>query len=374
VSTTRSTDDATGSLASVGQTPETPPSILTKAPATTGEAVARGRRRRARRRLVVMLVLAALVVVVYLASLMIGKTFYPVSDVLRVVAGDDVAGASFTVGRLRLPRASLAVLAGLCFGLGGVTFQTMLRNPLASPDIIGISSGASAAAAFAIVTLSLGSRAVSIIAILAGLAVAVLIYLLSYKGGVAGTRLILIGIGVAAMLDSLTAYVLSRAAEWDLQAAQRWLTGSLNGAGWAQAVPVLVALVVLTPVLLSQSRNLSVTQLGDDTASALGVRVDRTRLVVIVAAVGLIAFATAAAGPIAFVAFLSGPIAARLVGPGGSLLIPAGLVGALLVLVADLVGQYALGTRFPVGVVTGVLGAPYLVYLIVRTNRAGSSL
>jgi iron complex transport system permease protein len=132
--------------------------------------------------------------------------------------------------------------------------------------------------------------------------------------------------------------------------------------------------VVLAPVLLAQSRNLSATQLGDDTAAALGVRVNRTRLVLIVAAVGLIAFATAAAGPIAFVAFLSGPIAARLVGPSGSLLVPAALVGAVLVLVGDLVGQYALGTRLPVGVVTGVLGAPYLVYLIVRTNRSGSSL
>ena len=115
-------------------------------------------------------------------------------------------------------------------------------------------------------------------------------------------------------------------------------------------------------------------QLGDDTAAALGVRVERTRIVLIVAAVGLIAFATAAAGPIAFVAFLSGPIAARIVGPGGSLLLPAALVGALLVLVADFFGQYAFGTRYPVGVVTGVLGAPYLIYLIIRTNRAGGSL
>jgi iron complex transport system permease protein len=250
----------------------------------------------------------------------------------------------------------------------------MLRNPLASPDIIGISSGASAAAAFAIVTLSLDDAQVSAFAIAAGLAVAVLVYMLSKKGGVAGTRLVLVGIGVAAMLDSLTAYVLSGAAQWDLQEALRWLTGSLNGTSWPQVVPVLVALVVLTPVLLSRSRDLSVTQLGDDTASALGVRVDRTRLVVILAAVGLISFATAACGPIAFVAFLSGPIAARIVGPNGSLLVPSALVGALLVLVADVVGQFALGTRFPVGVVTGVLGAPYLIYLIVRTNRAGGSL
>jgi iron complex transport system permease protein len=338
------------------------------------DAIAHGRRRRASRRGWVIAVLGALIVAVFAVSLMVGQTNYPPSDVIRVILGEQVPGATFTVGRLRLPRAVLAVLAGVCFGLGGVTFQTMLRNPLASPDIIGITSGASAAAAFAIVTLSLNETAVSAFAIVVGLIVALVIYGLSFKGGVVGTRLILIGIGIAAMLNSVTAYVLSQAADWDLQAAERWLTGSLNGTNWGQVLPVLVAIAVLAPVLLGQSRNLSMTQLGDDTASALGVRVGRTRLIVIVAAVGLIAFATAAAGPIAFVAFLSGPIAARIVGPNGSLLIPAALVGGLLVLVADFCGQYALGSRFPVGVVTGVLGAPFLIYLIIRTNRAGGSL
>ncbi|CAD6003340.1 iron chelate uptake ABC transporter family permease subunit [Agreia sp. COWG] len=341
---------------------------------STADAVRLARTGRSARRLTVIVALAALIAIVFAVSLIVGQTLYSPDQVLRVILGENVPGASFTVGRLRLPRASLAVLAGLCFGLGGVTFQTMLRNPLASPDIIGISSGASAAAAFAIVTLGLGGTEVSIFAIVVGLVVALVIYLLSFKGGVAGTRLILIGIGVAAMLDSITAYILSQAAEWDLQEAQRWLTGSLNGATWGQTLPVLAALVVLTPVLLGQSRNLSATQLGDDTASALGVRVDRTRLIAIVSAVGLIAFATAAAGPIAFVAFLSGPIAARIVGPGSSLLVPSALVGALLVLVADFVGQFALGVRLPVGVVTGVLGAPYLIYLIVRSNRSGGSL
>ena len=340
----------------------------------TARVVARNRRGRSNRLRTVVIVFAALIVAAFVVSLMVGKTFYSPLEVIGVIFGQDVAGATFTVGRLRLPRATLAILAGLCFGLGGVTFQTMLRNPLASPDIIGISSGASAAAAFAIITLSLGATEVSVFAIVVGLGVALLVYVLSFKSGVAGTRLILIGIGIAAMLDSVTAYVLSQAAQWDLQEAQRWLTGSLNGTTWGAVIPVAIAMAVLTPVLLSQSRNLSMTQLGDDAASALGVRVERTRLVVIIAAVGLIAFATAAAGPIAFVAFLSGPIAARIVGPGSSLLIPSALVGALLVLVADFVGQYAFGTRYPVGVITGVLGAPYLIYLIVRTNRPGGSL
>ena len=341
---------------------------------TTLERVIAVRRRRLRRTLLTCGALGAAILAVFCLTLMVGRTVYPPGDVLAVLLGQQVQGASFTVGTLRLPRAVLAVLAGACFGLGGVTFQTLLRNPLASPDIIGISSGASAAAAFGIVILGLSGTAVSLLSITAGLLVALLIYLLSYRRGVAGMRLILVGVGIAAMLVALTNWQLSRASQWDLQEAMRWLTGSLGGADWHQVVPVLVALIVLSPLLLLQSRNLSATQLGDDTAEALGVRVARTRLALVVTAVGLIAFATAAAGPIAFVAFLSGPIAARIVGPGPSPLIPSALVGALLVLTADLVGQFAFDTRYPVGVITGVLGAPYLLYLIIRTNRTGGAL
>ncbi|WP_409330988.1 FecCD family ABC transporter permease [Trujillonella humicola] len=343
-------------------------------PDATVRAVTRDRVRRSARRRLVISVLSGLVGATFVLTLMVGRTFYPIDDVVRVVLGEQVPGAGFTVGRLRLPRGVLAVVAGLAFGLAGVTFQTMLRNPLASPDVIGISSGASAAAVIGIVVLSLDGATVSVLAVAAALGVALVIYGLAYRGGVAGTRLILIGIGMGAMLNSVIQYVLSTAGQWDYQEALRWLTGSLNGTTWAAVLPALVALVVLGPLLLTQTRNLSALQLGDDTAAALGVRVERTRLVAIVCAVGLVAFATAACGPIAFVSFLAGPIAARVVGPNGSLLVPAALVGALLVLVADLVGQFALGTRYPVGVVTGVLGAPYLIYLIVRTNRAGGSL
>ncbi|MCO1660824.1 FecCD family ABC transporter permease [Pseudonocardia humida] len=341
---------------------------------TTLEAVTRGRVRRSRRRQAVLTAFCVAAATMVVVSLMAGRTFYPPGDVLRVVLGETVPGASFAVGELRLPRTVLALLTGVCFGMGGVTFQTMMRNPLASPDIIGISSAASAAAAFAIIVLGLGEAGVSVFAIVAALGVAVVIYVLSFKDGVAGTRLVLIGIGIAAMLHSATSYILNQAGQWDLQAATRWLNGSLNGSTWDESVPVLIALVVFGPVLLGQARGLTMLQLGDDTAAALGTRLELTRLVSIVSAVGLIAFATSATGPIAFVAFLAGPIAARLVGPGGSLLVPSGLVGALLVLVADFLGQFAFGTRFPVGVITGVLGAPYLIYLLVRSNRAGGSL
>lgn len=333
-----------------------------------------GRRARVRRARLVTGVLALTVIGLLFVSLMVGKTFYPLGDVLRVLSGQTVPGTSFTVGELRLPRAATALLTGAAFGLAGVTFQSLLRNPLASPDIIGISWGASASAVGAIVVFGLTGPAVSVAALVGALLTVGAVYGLSIAGGFAGTRLILIGIGVAAMLSSLVSYVLAKASQWDVAAALQWLTGSLADASWPQLVPLAAAMAVLLPALVVNSRNLAVLTLGDDSAAGLGTRVDAARLVFILGAVLLLAFATAAAGPISFVAFMSGPIAVRLVGPGSSPLIPSALVGSTLVLAGDLVGQYALGHRYPVGVVTGVLGAPFLIYLLIRVNRAGSSM
>lgn len=326
-----------------------------------------------RRRAAVVGTLALATFGVYALSLMIGNTFYTPDEVVRVILGEQVPGASFTVGTLRLPRATLGLLAGAAFGIAGVTFQTLLRNPLASPDIIGIDAGATTLAVFAIIVLSADGATVSFLALVGALVTAAAIYLLAHRGSFAGSRLILIGIGVAAMLNALVTYLLSRAPAWDLPAAMRWLTGSLNGATWPIVLPLAIACAVFIPLLLVESRNLGVLRLGDDSAAGLGVRVGRTRILLILAAVALVAFATAATGPIAFVAFMAGPIAARLVGAGAAVHLPAALVGALLVMVADLLGQFAFGTRYPVGVVTGVLGAPYLIFLLIRMNRSGAS-
>ncbi|MEK1903334.1 MAG: iron chelate uptake ABC transporter family permease subunit [Rhizobium sp.] len=342
--------------------------------ASSLDRIVDSRRRRMRRHVLVVAMLLCLVVATFALTLSLGQSFTPPGDVIRVLLGENVQGAAFAVGQLRLPRAALSVFAGLSFGLGGVAFQIMLRNPLASPDIIGISSGASAAAVFAIVVLSLKGPIVSVLAVVAGLGVALTVYGLSSRNGVAGTRLILVGIGVSAMLESVIAYILSQAPAWSLQEAIRWLSGSVNGAQLGQAAPLLLALIVFGGLLLSRARDLEALRLGDDTAAALGVGVSRTRIMIIVAAVGMIASATAVTGPIAFVAFLSGPIAARIVGNNGSILIPAALVGAVLVLAGDYAGQFLLPSRYPVGVVTGALGAPYLIFLIVRVNRTGGSL
>ncbi|MDM9623988.1 iron ABC transporter permease [Rhizobium sp. S96] len=341
--------------------------------ASSFDRIVANRRRRNRKHVLVIAVLLLLVLAIFAVALSLGQSFTPPGEVIRVLLGENVPGAAFTIGQLRLPRAVISVLAGLSFGLGGVAFQVMLRNPLASPDIIGISSGASAAAVFAIVVLSLKGPIVSIVAVVAGLGVALLVYGLSYRNGVSGTRLILVGIGVSAMLESVIAYILSQAPAWSLQEAVRWLTGSVNGAQLAQAAPLVLALLAFGGLLLSRARDLEALRLGDDTAAALGVGVSRTRAIVIVAAVGLIASATAVTGPIAFVAFLSGPIAARIVGNNGPVLVVAALVGVVLVFGGDYVGQFLLPSRYPVGIVTGALGAPYLIFLIVRVNRTGGS-
>lgn len=346
--------------------------VLPDAPA--GAVVARGRRARARRHRTVVLVLVLAVLVVATVALCVGERTYAPSEVLRVLLGEQVPGASFNVGVLRAPRVLTAVLVGLAFGMGGVVFQTMLRNPLASPDIIGVSAGSSAAAVIAITMFGLSGAALSVVAVVAGLAVAGGIYTLSWRSGVQGARLVLIGIAVGAMLDSVIGYAMTRAGVYDASEALRWLTGSLNSAFWPGVGPLATALAVLVPTLVVLARRLPALQLGDDAAAGLGVAPDRSRLALLLVAVAVIAVATAATGPIAFVAFLSGPIAHRLLRGTGGLLVPAALVGALLVLVADLVGQHLLVARFPVGVVTGVLGAPYLLWLLARTNRSGGSL
>ncbi|GAA1734844.1 FecCD family ABC transporter permease [Microbacterium paludicola] len=348
--------------------------MAVSAPPYEATAVIRlGRRRRARRRIVALSVLGAVLIALMAAMLMLGNTIYPVQDVVAVILGEKVPGASFTVGSLRIPRMITGILAGIAFGIAGTTFQTMLRNPLASPDVIGITSGASAAAVLCLVVLHWGTAATTMTALLVGIGTAALIYVAARGGESTGGRLILIGIGIGAMLDAVVAYLVQRAADWDVAAAMRWLTGSLNGSKWELLAPLAIATAVLVPLILLLSRDLRALELGDSSATALGVRVDRARLLLIVAAVALACFATATTGPIAFVAFLAGPIASRFVGPGTSLTIPAALTGAVLVLAADLIGQFAFDVSFPVGVITGVLGAPYLLYLLIRTNRSGGS-
>ena len=337
----------------------------------SNKIVMNGFHKRKRRYVTVTCFLAIFVLILCTIVLLYGNTIYSLSTIWRVLKGENIKGATFAVKSLRLPRMLAGLLCGFAFGMAGSTFQTMLRNPLASPDIIGVTSGSSAAAIFALIILGLSGPSVSIAAVLGGTLTAFFIYLLSKGGKYNGGRLILIGLGVQAMLTALINYFMLKAPQHDVPTAFRWLSGSLNGISLSDIPMLAVVLLIFTPVIVMLGRHLQILELGEDSATTLGVHADRTRLLLILSSVVCIAFATAVAGPIAFVSFLSGPIAKTLVGAGMQDELPSGLIGTCLVLLADLIGQFAFTTRFPVGVITGILGAPYLIFLLIRMNKRG---
>ena len=330
-----------------------------------------GRRQRSRRYRRITTILAVLSLLLCFLMLYFGNTIYSVEQIARALAGEQIKGVSFAVQTIRLPRMLAGLFAGFAFGLAGSVFQTMLRNPLANPNVLGITSGSSAAAVFCIVILHTSEAVISVVSVLAGLATVTLLYVLSRRKTFSIGRLILIGIGLDAMLSSVITYLLQKSAQQDVPAAFRWLSGSLNGAKIEELPPLMATVLVFTPIVVLLGKHLSLLELGEQSATSLGIHTDKTRIALILSAVCMIAMATATTGPIAFVAFLAGPIARRLVGAGHSAVIPAGLVGVILVLASDLIGQFAFETRFPVGVITGILGAPYLIYLLIRMNRKG---
>lgn len=339
------------------------------APPAAGLALVRARRRRSSG--LRLAAVGAVVVVLFAANVLLGSYTVTIPDVFRILGGADIPGASFIVMENKLPRSVIGVLVGVCFGLAGAVFQTMLRNPLASPDIIGISYGASASAVTAIVLFGAAGAAVSLSALVGAMVVAAAIYLISRRGGVAGYRLILVGIGFAAVLHALVNFLITRTDLRTASEALLWLNGSLNSSNWDRAAVLVAALVVLLPAAAVLSRSLQGLVLGDDAAAGLGLRVEASRLGLMSTAVALAAVATAAAGPVASVAFLSGPIARRLLGNRPSLVMAA-LVGAGIVLGADFIAANLIpGASLPVGVVTGALGAPFLLWLLATANRSG---
>ena len=330
-----------------------------------------GYKKRQKRYVFVAIIL--FVIVLCLASIMMiyGNTIYSPSTVFRVVMGENIKGATFTIRTLRLPRMLAAILCGFAFGLAGNTFQTLLGNPLASPDIIGISSGASTAAVFGILILGLDGSTVSIMAVVAGLLVSGLIYLLAQGSGFSNGRLILTGIGMQAFLNAVLSWMLLKASEYDVSSALHWLSGSLNGVRLESIARLSIVVLGAGLAILLLNRHLTILQLGDAYAQTLGVRVHITRLLLILLSLLMLAFATSVTGPLSSVAFLSGPIASKISGGGRSNMITSACIGAILVLAADLVGQFCLPARYPAGIITGILGAPYLLFFLLRMNRKG---
>ena len=331
-------------------------------------------RHRKRQDIALLLVLTAFLFILISILMMFGNSFYDPHTIFRVLAGEQVSGASFTILELRLPRVLLGALVGFAFGLAGNSFQKLLGNPLASPDIIGISAGASIAAVFGILIFKLPGSTVSLMALISGLLVALAIYLISQGKDFSQARLILVGIGFQAFLSAGISFLLLRASQYDVGSALRWLSGSLNSADLSQIPLLALVVIIFGLVIVLCDRRLQILELGHEYASALGARPQSLRLCLMVSALFLIAFATAQSGPVASVAFLSGPIALRLSKSGRNHPLSAALVGALLVLGAEALSQLLLPTHYPVGVVTGILGAPYLLWLLLRINKKGSAV
>lgn len=319
-----------------------------------------------------MLVVAALATV----SLLVGAYSIALPDLGAALFGVGDPKDEFILRQLRLPRVTMALLAGIAFALSGALFQSLLGNPLASPDIIGITAGASASAAAALLIFGASGLVVSGAALGGGLAAAALIYLTAWRSGLTGYRFVLIGIALAFLLKAVLGYLLTRADVRDAQAALVWLVGSLGTVSWEEIGLAALGLAILIPMVAFVAPALSILRLGDDTAAGLGVRVQATRVLILAVAVALASLATAAVGPIAFVAFVSAPIARSLVGSGRPALVPSALVGALLVLASDFAAQHLLpgGLQVPVGIITGAVGAPYLLFLLARSNRRRGEL
>ncbi len=321
-----------------------------------------------RRSVRVSAVLLALVLLAVLAALCVGTILLTPADLIGTLTGDASASTVRSVWARRMPRALTGFLVGAALAMSGAVFQSLSRNPLGSPDIIGFTTGSATGAVAQIVIFGGGIVETALAAIIGGLATALLVYALSRRDGISGgIRLVLVGIGVGAGMSALTSLLMVRADINDATVAQLWSSGSLTGRGWPAVISLCAALVVLVPALIGCARSVSYLEMGDDTAQSLGVAAEPRRFGAMLLAVLVAAVAVAAAGPIAFVAFAAPQIARRLAPATGVQLGVSALTGGLLLLLADLLAtNLDIGLRTPVGLVTSLLGGVYLLWLLAR--------
>ena len=342
----------------------------TAAPNGAVAAIVTSRARARRRSTAVIVIGSCLAIVVALCALMLGPVSLSPDRVLATLAGFGDRTEQLVVFKLRLPRILAALLVGIAFALAGAVFQSTLRNPLASPDILGISTGASLGAVWAMLVLGVGGAAISGFAFGGAVLVAVVIWAAAWRHGLHGIRFVLVGVGMAYVCGSTVAWLLARGDVREAQTALHWTVGSISDVRGDDLVMLGIGVIVAAALVGVCARVLSPLAIGDDHARALGVRVDRARVVLLLLAVALVATATSVAGPIAFVALLAPAIARRLVDHGGAALAASAVVGAALTLGADVAGQFAVpGLTAPVGIVTGVIGAPYLLWLLATSER-----
>jgi iron complex transport system permease protein len=332
-------------------------------------AVASVRRRADRRSALVAITLATVLLIVVGISLAVGDYPLSLAQVSRTLLGGGERVEQYVVFQVRAPRLAMALVVGAALAVAGALLQSLLRNPLASPDLLGISGGSSVGAVFVILILGLTGPLVAAAAFVGGMLVAGLLLLAGGRRSDGGYRIVLAGVGVSFLCVAITSFLLVRAKVELAQSALVWMTGTLTASAWWQVATVAAVAAVFVPAVLAAGRWLPITQLGAPTAAGLGVHADVVRWVVVVAAVVLTSVCCAFVGPISFVALCAPAIARPLTGHGSLALGSSALVGAVLLAVSDLVAQYAIpGLSVPVGVVTGALGAVFLLWLLATSK------
>ncbi|WP_235738856.1 FecCD family ABC transporter permease [Nocardioides alcanivorans] len=306
------------------------------------------------------------------AALLLGEIQMGFPRLLLTLRGEGTSFEDYLIWESRLPRVLAAVVVGTALGCSGAIFQTVARNPLGSPDIIGFEVGAATGGLVALLVFGTSFAGASIGAVVGGLVTALVVYTLALSNGLDGLRLVLIGVGVGAMLLSINSMLIVEADIYAAQEAGNWLVGSLAGADWDDLAVQASAVGVLAVLALCLSPALTLSELSDDSAAGLGQRTSLVRLGAVVVGVLLSSLAVAAAGPIAFVALTAPQIARRLTGSGGPNLVASGITGAMLLVLADLAARELFQPRqVPVGVVTGLLGGAFLAWLLTREWRKG---
>lgn len=321
----------------------------------------------------VLAVLGLLLFVGFMLSLSAGSKWLSWSELYRVWTGLASEETRLVVNELRLPRIIVAILAGASLSVAGAILQGMIRNPLASPDIIGISGGGSFAA-IAFITIFAGQASIHWLPLAAfcgaGM-ISLIIYTLAWKKGISPTRLILIGIGISAITSALTMLMITLSPSASASQAYIWMTGSIYGSSWRNVLSLLPWTIVFIPLALIYSRHLSLQELGDDVAAALGSNVQMHRATLLVISVALAGSSVAVAGAIGFVGLIGPHLARKLTGASSMIhIVCSALVGALLVLLADTLARTVfLPKDIPVGVFTAAVGAPFFIFLLFRNRN-----
>ncbi len=321
-------------------------------------------------RVVLVAGLVALCAVI-VGGLLVGSTPLLTGDVLLWLQGHAPPEIAFALDE-RAPRVVAAVTAGAALALAGAVTQSVSRNPLADPSLLGITGGAGLGAVLIVTSAAASTFGMLVAAVVGALLAFVLVYGLAWRGGISADRFVLIGIGVSYGAISLTTFVLLRSNPWDTPRIYTWLSGTTYGRIWEQVVPLLVALAIALPAVLAQRRDLDVVAMDEDTPRLLGVPLERSRLTLLLVAAVLAALSVVAVGVVGFVGLVAPHAARALVGSRNGRVVPVSmLLGAVLVGVADAVGRTVLApAQIPAGLIVALLGAPYFVWLLWRSRDA----